>query len=106
MTMKIDETYKSITLIDSTRDTATNKAGPGPHEQKPDVEKSEKTGTDIQISTTSLEYNRAAEEMNQVPEARAEKIAEIKTQIQKGTYEIDPDAVADKILDDALKNMI
>jgi len=56
-------------------------------------------------STDRLAFSRRAEEIKaaraalaEAPEVRAERVAELKAQVEAGTYRVDPDRVAERIL--------
>ena len=52
----------------------------------------------VVLSQRAAEIQMAKETLARIPEVRAEKVAELKRRIQEGTYEIDPEAVAAKII--------
>ena len=45
---------------------------------------------------------KAREVVYQTPEVRPEKVAELKEAIEQGTYEIDSEKLADKIIEELL----
>ncbi len=49
--------------------------------------------------------NKAREIVYQTPEVRPEKVAEIKEAIEAGTYEIDSEKLADKLIDELLPEL-
>lgn len=65
------------------------------------TELSEKTATDAKVNIPEgvKEFSRIKKAATSAPEAdNSEKIARLKAQIANGTYEMDYDAIADKIL--------
>ena len=56
----------------------------------------------VVLSQRAAEIQMAKEALARIPEVRAEKVAALKRRIQEGTYEIDPDAIANKIIDGSL----
>jgi negative regulator of flagellin synthesis FlgM len=50
------------------------------------------------LSQRASEVQVARDALGSVPQVRARKVAELKRQIQTGTYQVNADAVADKII--------
>lgn len=60
---------------------------------------SEGGGADqLALSSRAEEVRLARAALAETPEVRAERVAELKAQVESGTYEIDADAVAERIL--------
>ena len=56
-------------------------------------------GTDkLVLSQQAAEVRAAHEALSALPETRGELVARLKTQVQSGTYQIDPDAIAEKMI--------
>ena len=60
----------------------------------------------MDLSNTSVEFSQAAKKMDEVPEERAQKIAELKAKVQKDTYNVDSIKIAEKIIEDTLSNIV
>lgn len=59
----------------------------------------EGTGTDkVQLSGRSKEIARAQEVLKSTPDVRAQKVADIKSKIESGTYNVQAEKVADAML--------
>ncbi len=85
------EAAKNGTGVDSIKRNTTERA----------TEISDKTGTDAKVSIPEgiKDFSRIKKAATAAPETdNSEKIARLKAQIQAGTYEVDYDALADKIL--------
>jgi negative regulator of flagellin synthesis FlgM len=54
----------------------------------------------VDISGRSREISDLMASVNQLPDVRAQKVQEIKQQVDAGTYTIDPQKVAEKLLKD------
>ena len=52
----------------------------------------------LELSSRAEEIRTARAALAQTPEVRAEKVAELKAQIEAGTYRVDSDKVAERIL--------
>jgi len=52
----------------------------------------------LELSSRAEEIRTARAALAQTPEVRAEKVAELKAQVEAGTYRVDPDRVAERIL--------
>ncbi|MFW5868652.1 MAG: flagellar biosynthesis anti-sigma factor FlgM [Armatimonadota bacterium] len=56
-------------------------------------------GTDqLALSSRAEEIRMARAALAEAPEVRAERVAELKAQVEAGTYRVDPDTVAERIL--------
>jgi negative regulator of flagellin synthesis FlgM len=70
------------------------------------AEKEPEKGTKVDISQESMEFSKAAEKMEAVPDERAARIEELKTMVKNGTYNVDSKKVAEKVLADSITNII
>ncbi len=61
------------------------------------IEKKDK----IEISKEAREYQLGLKKVNELPEIRQDKVDAIKKQIQDGSYSVDSNKIADKILNNA-----
>jgi flagellar biosynthesis anti-sigma factor FlgM len=57
-------------------------------------------------STASLTTTKAREAIRREPDVRADKVADVKSRLKNGQYEVDADKLAGKMLDDALREDI
>lgn len=55
------------------------------------------------ISSKAREFSKAKEVASAAPDVREERIAELKRRIQSGSYQMDPGAIADKMVNEHLK---
>jgi negative regulator of flagellin synthesis FlgM len=62
-----------------------------------------KTDT-VAISDAAKEIQEVKKQLDEVPDVRADKVAELKAQIENGTYEIKSEEIAEKMLTDSLFN--
>ena len=56
----------------------------------------------VVLSDTAKRVQEAQTQLKSIPDVREDKVAELKAQIESGTYEIDAQKIADKMLKDAL----
>ncbi len=56
----------------------------------------------VDLSTRARDIQLAQKAVANLPDMREEKVRELKAQIEKGTYQIDSDKVAQKIVRDSL----
>lgn len=75
-----------------------NEGQPLSNGQKNQEVKPESRDTIVNISQASKELRLANETIASVPDVREDKIAEIRDKIESGTYRIDNQAVADKMV--------
>lgn len=60
----------------------------------------------VYISDSAKRVQEARLQLESVPDTRSDKVAEIKRRIESGTYEIQPDKIADKMIRESLLNDI
>lgn len=65
-----------------------------------------KTGTKVDISSASVEFSKAAEQMDTVPEDRANNIERLKMMVHNGSYNVDSKKIAEKIVKDSIENIM
>lgn len=70
------------------------------------VDQTKKTGKEkksdqLNISNRAREFQVAMEQIKNQPDIRAEKVAAIKKQVESGTYKVDAQKIADKMMQDA-----
>jgi flagellar biosynthesis anti-sigma factor FlgM len=58
-------------------------------------------GDTLEISDRARELARARQAVDEAPEVRAEKVADIKKRLEDGTYTVSPKLLAHKLLDHA-----
>ena len=58
----------------------------------------------VALSSAAKDIHQAQRKMEAIPDVREDKVAQLKEQIENGTYEIDEEKIADKMLKDALLN--
>lgn len=56
----------------------------------------------VNLSTGGKEFSRIHEILAQTPEVRAEKVAQLKMAIQQGTYSVQGDKIAEKMIESHL----
>jgi len=56
----------------------------------------------VNLSTMAREIHQAKVEVSKIPDVRAEKVQEIKTQVEKGTYNISGEQIASKMVGESL----
>jgi negative regulator of flagellin synthesis FlgM len=63
-------------------------------------------GAIVTLSETSKEIQRAREVIEAEPDVRREEVEAIKNKVEKGTYEVDAEKTAEKMLESFLDEMI
>lgn len=63
-----------------------------------DVKKVEKSKDVVAISKTAKEYQVAQKALTKVSDVRQEKIDELKSRVESGTYNVNASEIADKIV--------
>lgn len=85
--MRIDA-YNAVSQIYQANSTAKAQS----------VKKSHSTSDKFEISSEAKTYQTAKSAVSEAPDVRADKVAQIKAQMEAGTYHISAAAVADKML--------
>ena len=62
-----------------------------------------KTDT-VNISDAAKEIQEVRKDLDNIPDVRADKVEQLKNQIENGTYEIKSEEIAEKMLKDSLLN--
>lgn len=104
--MKIDDTYQNITLVSGTNESTGKKK---PEEVAEDVKSTEKgtgSGAEVDFSSTSVEVSKAAALAAKEQPGRAQKVEEIATKVQEGTYDVNSSQVAEAIVRESLANIV
>ena len=75
---------------------------------EPKVEEKNQSGQDtiVNLSTASKEAQNAKEVIASEPDVREDKVAELKKRIESGNYTVDNKAVADKIVDSFIDEIL
>ncbi len=98
--MKVEDIYKHLSLIQSTGD-ASNTQKP---QSQAEVTKKDSSSPDakVEISQTSITFNKVKKLVETLPPDRVEKVQRIKEQLEAGQYKVDSTKVAEKMLRDTL----
>lgn len=104
--MKIDDFSQNVTQIPNPDPSAHKPAEQEKKEVPAGLEKSESAGAKVDFSNTSVEFSRAAEEMDKIPEERLKRVEGLKKEVQNDTYHVDSNTIAEKIVDDAISNIL
>ena len=76
-------------------------------DQAADQAKESATKTDtVVISDAAKRIQEARAKLDDIPDVREEKVADLRNQIQSGTYQADADKTADKLLKEQLGNVV
>ena len=89
-----------IRIKNKTVQNPVDVAGKKAASQKPDASNTGQVsgGEQIALSTKAKGIQKALETVQASPDIRSEKVAEIKSQIASNSYQIDSEALAEKIL--------
>ena len=103
--MKINEISNNMNQIGNL-ESSQNKLKEEGNVSSQTAEKQFDKGAKVEISSSSVEYSKAAEKMENVPKERSDKVAELKLMVQNDTYKVDSKKIAEKVLKDSLSNII
>ena len=108
--MKIEDKIVSYEIAGQLSKTTDNKAGKVGEKQPAETQDSEGKGPsgqdDVKLSDSSKEAQLIREVISSQPEIREDKVAELKARIDSGQYKIDHDAVAGKMVDEFIDELL
>ena len=61
-------------------------------------------GDTVVISDAAKRVQEARRQLDDIPDVREDKVSQLRSQIQNGTYEINADKIADKMIKEGLLN--
>ena len=67
-------------------------------------EKQQTKADTVVLSDTAKKVQEAQKQIETIPDVREDKVAQLKEQVENGTYEMDEEKIAGKIIKDALLN--
>jgi len=103
--MKIDDISQNISQIGNL-DTTPKRRNEEETSAIKEAEKTPRSGAKVDLSNTSVEFSRAAEMMDKVPEKRTEKIEKLTAQVRNDTYDVEADKIAEGIITDTITNIV
>lgn len=99
--MKITPNGNSIPIEAYVNNVQDKKATGSPKDKAANA--SAKTDS-VDISDAAKRVSAAREELDRIPDVREGKVAELKSQIENGTYKVDSEKIAEKMLKDGFLN--
>ena len=103
--MKISDLYQQSNSVQHTKEN--NPAKPPDKPKVPQKGEGQSSSADkVELSAQSKEINRINDVLKETPEVRSEKIAAIKKQIEEGQYNVDAEAVADRMIKESILDVI
>jgi len=84
----------------------TEKAGAAGDSQKAGATAADSSGAKSEISAKAKEFVQAREVAAKAPEVREDRIAELKKKIASGNYQVNAQAIADKMVDEHMSSGI
>ena len=67
-------------------------------------EKQQVKADTVELSDMGKRVQEANKQLENIPDIREDKVAQLREQVENGTYEVDAEKVADKMLRDSLLN--
>jgi negative regulator of flagellin synthesis FlgM len=67
-------------------------------------EKQQTKADTVVLSDTAKKVQEAQKQIETIPDVREDKVAQLKEQVENGTYEMDEEKIAGKIIKDSLLN--
>ncbi len=104
--MRIDEVSKQIGLISASADAASRAKTGENRVERSEPDETGESAARIELSKTSVEYQRIAEAARTDQPGRAEHIAQLREAVEKGQYDIDSSQVAEKMVLEGLMDVL
>ena len=100
--MKITDQYDpTIRQVKGSDASAKSKAS-----QKANEDGAEVQGDKVELSSLAKDVSKARAEVDRTPDIRTEKVESLKEKVHSGEYKVDPDKVAQKMVDEHLSELI
>ncbi len=103
--MKISEINQHkpiLQTVDQTHSAKSNEKIQKPGQVAPDSP----SGDRVEFSSRSKEMQKIYETLKNTPEVRSEKVDDLKNRINKGQYQVDSEAIAEKIIKESILDLI
>lgn len=104
--MKIDDTYQIMNFIKNSAESQAYGKAQDNGSPSPSAEETEKIGTQVDFSNASVEFSKAAKMMERPQTERTDKINEIKSKMEEGSYQVDADLIAEKMIREMLTDRV
>jgi len=104
--MKIDDNYVNLSMINNNKEASVHKQPGETQVLQNGTEKDTGSGAEVFFSNTSVEFSKASKLVANTPAERTQLIEEIKEKIENGTFQVDSREIADKILKEALSDLM
>ncbi len=101
--MKIPETRNATVGLVSQYTVNQNKGGAEAGKQAAGGIVPEET---VSLSSAARDFQKIEKAIDELPDVRGEKVQELREQIQAGTYEIDGERVAEKMVGESLVDIM
>ena len=69
-------------------------------------EGSRAAGDTVELSSRAKDVSKARAEVDRAPDIRTERVESLKEKVNSGEYKVDPDKVAQKIVDEYLPDLV
>ena len=99
--MKISETKNSAAELMSQYQVNDKKVGPEKQASNGVVAEEK-----VSLSSTARDFQKAQKVLGELPEVRDEKVRELKDRIQAGTYDVNGEKIAEKMLSESFLDII
>ena len=71
-----------------------------------EVKNKEASQDKVELSAESREIKKINDALEMTPDVRAERVAELKKLVQEGRYQVDSEALADKMIKESILDLI
>jgi negative regulator of flagellin synthesis FlgM len=103
--MKISDIHQQANTMQQVNQTNPSNQ-PEKHQNSQEVRDKLSSTDKVEISAQSRERQKIYDLIQTTPDVRAEKVATIKKMIQEGNYQVDNDAVAEKLIEESILDLV
>jgi negative regulator of flagellin synthesis FlgM len=86
-----------------TAQSSSSQASKKTHATSPQEGERNTSGARTDLSAKAKEFSQAKKIASQAPDVREDRVAELKRRIADGSYQVDADSIADRLVDDHLR---
>jgi negative regulator of flagellin synthesis FlgM len=99
--MKIGQPLENLSLVSTTTQAAPSKGGANPVATASASAAKSTQSAGVAVTVSTLARSLGASNRGDTADVDMEKVASVRAAIQKGTYVVNPEAIADKLLGNA-----
>jgi negative regulator of flagellin synthesis FlgM len=103
--MKISDIHQQANTMQYVNQ-ANSKNSPDKPQAPREAEDKSSSGDKVELSVQSKEMQKVYDVLQMTPDVRDEKVSALKKSIQEGQYQVDSEAVAEKIIRESILDLV